>query len=328
MKAAKCVAGVVEIVDVDIAAVPDSYLLVQMEYSALSTGTELMLLRNKATTMLGNSGTGVVLQAGKEVTHAQVGQRVAIYGVFAHAERVLVPKHLCVPVPAHVDPLEAAFTGVATIAVQALRQADLRFGETVVIAGLGILGQLIAQIAHAAACQVIALDLLPERCELLARTGSGYAARTTGELQAEVDRRTGGYGADCVMICAGSKTERMIDRGLEWLRDRGKIVIVGDTNTTFERNALFAKEATVTISRAGGPGRSDPNYEQKGIDYPYGYVRWTEGRNIAEFIRLLAERRLNLHPLITHQYTFGEIKEAYRQSIESPRETLGVIIRY
>lgn len=308
--------------------VPDTYLLVQPDYSALSTGTELMLIRNKATTLLGNSGTGIVKQVGKEVTEASVGQRVALYGVFAHAEYVLVPKHLAAPVPDHVDPIEAAFAGVATIAIQALRQADLRFGESLVVAGLGILGQLIAQIAHASEIQVFALDLLPERCDLLAKVGAGFVANSIDDLQRTVKLNTGGQGADCVMICASSKTDRMIDTGLEWLRDRGKIVIVGDTNTTFERNALFAKEATITISRAGGPGRGDPNYEKNGIDYPYGYTRWTEGRNLAEFVRLLAEGRLQIKPLITHQYSFREIEAAYRQSIDFPRNTLGVIIRY
>jgi 2-desacetyl-2-hydroxyethyl bacteriochlorophyllide A dehydrogenase len=328
MKAAKSVDGRVEFADLPMPDISEQFVLVRTDYSALSTGTELMLLRNKIDVFLGNSATGFVVDKGSEVSHVRIGQRVACYGVPTHAEYIVAPKHLVAPVPDHVDPSEAAFAGVGTIAVHALRQADLRFGESVAVIGLGILGQLIAQLADASACRVFAVDLLEERCRLLRQSGFANVYRSMEQLTEEIRLQTEGQGVDCVMICAGSKAQKQIDRSLEWVRDRGKIVIVGDTNTEFDRNLLFAKEAQISISRAGGPGRYDRAYEQDGFDYPYGYVRWTEGRNLREYIRMIAERRINVKPLITGDYRFEDIASAYRESQESPQTSLGVLIRF
>lgn len=328
MKAARSHNGQVEIVDIPVPAVTDQSVLVRTEYSALSMGTELMLLRKKMDTFLGYSGTGIVMETGSGVSHVQVGQRIACYGVPVHSEFFLAYKHHVIPLPEHVDPREAAFAGIASIAVHALRQADLRFGETVVVLGLGIVGQLIVQIAHAAAYQVVAFDLLEDRCRMAEQGAKVDVCRNVREVDERVRARTGGKGADCVLICSSSKQERLIDRGLEWIRDRGKIVIVGDTDTQFERDALFAKEAQITISRAGGPGRYDEAYEQEGYDYPYGFVRWTLARNLAEYVRLLAEGRLNVRHLITGQYSLEELAKAYREALAAPDKTLGVLIGF
>ncbi|WP_409345788.1 zinc-dependent alcohol dehydrogenase [Paenibacillus sp. MBLB4367] len=329
MRAAKSVHGKLTIVDIPVPEVTDHSVLVKTDYSALSTGTELMVLgMENVETFLGYSGTGIVQAVGKDVTHVQVGQRVVCYGVPTHGEYFLAYKHHVAPVPAHVDPQEAAFAGIATICIQALRQADLRFGETVVVLGLGILGQLIAQIARAAAYRVIAVDHMEERCMLLESTGLVEACRSNDEVKERLEELTGGKGADAVLICASSKTHKLVDQGIEWIRDKGKVVIVGITNTEFDRNALFAKEAQITVSRAGGAGRYDQDYEKEGKDYPYGYVRWTMGRNLEEFARLLADGRLSIKPLITGIYTLDSMDTAYRLAKESPSQTMGMLVSY
>ncbi|MDF2725948.1 MAG: hypothetical protein K0Q59_5626 [Paenibacillus sp.] len=328
IRAARSNAGIVEIVQKEMPACDAHSLVVKAQYSAISTGTELMTLRGKGTVFMGNSGVGTVVEKGAEVRHVEVGQRIACYGVPAHAEYYSVPKLLAVPVPEHVDGAEAAFTGLGAIAIQALRQADLRFGESAAVVGLGILGQIVAQIAEAAACPVAALDINEYRCDVLRRTSNIAACPSADELTAAVRELTSGSGVDSVLLCAGSPTDTLIDQSIGWLRDRGKVVIVGVPNTTFTRNALFRKEAEIVISRAGGPGRYDPTYEQMGNDYPIGYVRWTEGRNTAEFIRLLADNRLRIRPLISHTFAFDQIAEAYETCINAPQSTLGVLIEY
>lgn len=300
-------------------------VLVRTEYSAISTGTETMLLRGKADgTRLGYNSVGIVVEKGACVNHLEVGQRVACYGQGAHADYRLVPKFLAAPVPDHVAPDEAAFAGLGAIAIHSLRQASMQFGETAVIVGLGILGQIAAQVANAAAYRVVGLDLLQERCELL---GAVVPAALVCSRAEDVKAALVG-GADSVLLLAGGNADGLIDRGIGWLRDRGNIVIVGMPDTTFTRNALFNKEAQIRICRTGGPGRYDAWYEQEGFDYPVGYVRWTEGKNVGEFVRLLSEKRLALKPLIRHRFDFQDIGQAYQLCLEAPEQTMGVIIRY
>jgi threonine dehydrogenase-like Zn-dependent dehydrogenase len=172
------------------------------------------------------------------------------------------------------------------------------------------------------------MDLMETRCAMLEAAGVQNVCRTPEQVKERVAEATGGKGADCVLICANTKQHRLIDQALDWIRDKGKIVIVGDTNTEFERNKLFAKEAQITISRAGGPGRYDKAYEQEGVDYPYGYIRWTLQRNLDEFARLLASGRMNLKPLITGIYRLEQLEEAYNQAERAPAETMGTLIEF
>lgn len=323
--------GQVELLETEIPELRDHFVLIRTEYSAISPGTELALIQKKSNTTLGNSAVGIVQAAGAGVKGIEEGMRVACYGgpYVKHAEYLLVPKHLAVPVPPEVDPEEAAFAGIGAIAIHALRQSGLQFGEVAAVIGLGILGQLIAQIALAAAYQVEAFDVLERRChawQQVSRIPGRHPAE--GALEERIAAITGGKGADCVLLCAGSSGQRLMDDGIRLLRDRGTLVIVGDPLPAFDRAALFAKEASIRISRAGGPGRYDPHYEKEGVDYPYGYVRWTEGRNTAEFVRLLADRRIRVGPLITHRYDYRDIERAYAFCREFPSESLGVLIQY
>ncbi|MBA4493303.1 zinc-binding alcohol dehydrogenase [Paenactinomyces guangxiensis] len=324
--------GQLYIIDVPIPEIKQNFILVKTEYSAVSTGTELLILKqkHKSTRHLGYSATGIVMEVGEGVTHVSPGQRVACYGApyVKHAEYLLVPKHLAVPVPDRVDPKEAAFVGLGAIAIHALRQANLHFGEAAVIVGLGILGQIMAQVAFAASFKVIAHDILLNRCKKLQETGVTTVCNDIEELEEQIRIQTNGQGADSVLLCVNEKKTNLIDKGLAWIRDRGKVVIVGDLKTEFSRELMFRKEAQVLISRAGGPGRYDVTYERDGIEYPIGFVRWPEGRNSEEYIRLCSERRLKIAPLITQTVSINEAPSAYDLLVNHPPDTLGVLIQY
>ncbi|PTQ57334.1 MAG: putative zinc-binding dehydrogenase [Candidatus Carbobacillus altaicus] len=335
MKAVVAHAGEADVLELAVPELRDNSVLVKTHYSAVSTGTELMLLgqsRHKAEPVyLGYSAAGEVVAVGAGVKHVGVGDRVACYGspYVRHAEYLLVPKQLVVPIPAQVDLREAAFVGLGAIAIHALRQADLHFGEHVVIVGLGILGQIIAQVAHAAAFNVLAHDILRDRCRVLQDMGIGRASHAKEELAQMIDELTDGEGVDAVILSTQGGDEALLNQAFKWVRDRGSVLIVGDMNVAFSRELMYEKEARVLISRAGGPGRYDERYERDGHAYPIGYVRWTEHRNMYEFIRLLATNRVHLAPLFTHRAPVEEAPQFYRSLIRDERGTaLGVIIEY
>ncbi|CAG7617234.1 D-xylulose reductase [Paenibacillus solanacearum] len=325
-------AGTVHTADYPDPELLPGHILVQTRCSAISPGTEMTAQRRKPEhpVVLGYSAMGVVQEVGEGVRHIQKGQRVACYGgpYVRHAETLLVPKHLAVPLEDHVDSGEAAFVGLGAIAIHALRQAGLQFGETVVVVGLGIVGQLVCQIANAASYRVIGFDLIESRCAKWESSGSAKACRSLQEVEAAVREATHNAGADAVIVCAGSKERGLIDSGLDWLRDRGSLVVVGDLKLEFDRERMFRKEAKLLISRAGGPGRYDRSYEKDGVDYPIGFVRWTEGRNMQEYVRLLSEGRLHVGSLITGRYPLHRIAEAYEQYAHCPQETLGLLVDY
>lgn len=333
MKVVTAQSGEIHLKELALPEVKRNFVLVKTDYSAISPGTELMMKartnQHAKSVYLGYSATGIVMEVGENVPHLHAGERVACYGgpYVHHAEYLLVPKHLAVPVPTHVNPKEAATVGLGAIAIHALRQADLRFGEHAVIVGLGILGQIMAQIADAAALRVIAYDLLAERRQLLRQSGI-EPAHSIQDVAGQIDKSTDGLGVDSVLLCAQGKGANLIDQGLTWIRDRGKVVIVGDLEMVFSRERMFKKEAKVLISRAGGPGRYDPIYERDGVPYPAGFVRWTEGTNMAAYIRLLAEGRLNVGSLITHTLPVQEASGAYEKFVELPEKTMGVLFEY
>ncbi len=308
------------------------HVIVRTEYSAISPGTEMSFVRQRSEKpiVLGYSAVGIVEAVGEGVTELSVGQRVACYGApyARHAELLSMPSNLTAAVPDGVDPKEAAFAGLGAIAIHALRTANLSFGESTAVVGLGILGNLIAQIANAAAYRTVGLDLDAGRVEALRRLGVTHAYDSPEALEARLFADVGPHGVDAVLICASGPGEALINRSMSWLRDRGKIVIVGDVTTEFSRSAMFGKEAQVLISRAGGPGRYDASYERDNRDYPIGYVRWTEGRNIGEYVRLLALKRISLAPLITDVYPLDRAAEAYRPYEERRANVIGTLIQY
>lgn len=307
------------------------HVMIRTEFSAISPGTEMIFVKKASdqSVRLGYSAVGIVEQVGEGVSNIQVGQRVACYGApyVNHSEWLAVPANLVAVVPDHVDPEEAAFAGLGAIAIHALRIADLRFGESAVVVGLGILGNVMTQIAHAAAYRTVGLDLNSNRVSMLQESGFSHMYHNQEEMEAHMAEAVGSNGADAVLHCASGPGEHLINSSLNWIRDRGKIVIVGDLTTEFSRNLMFSKEAQVLISRAGGPGRYDAQYERENRDYPIGHVRWTEGRNIEEYIRLLADRRISIKKLITHVYYIDNAAEAY-ENYKTPTDTIATLIKY
>jgi threonine dehydrogenase-like Zn-dependent dehydrogenase len=331
MRAVAAKNGTIVVLDEPEPQLAEGHVLIRTEFSAISPGTELAMAKKSGeqTVNLGYSAVGIIEKVGTGVGGLAPGQRVACYGApyVRHAEWLAVPANLTAPVSDRVAPEEAAFAGLGAIAIHALRTSDLRFGESAIVVGLGILGNLTAQIASAAAFPTLGFDLHEERAAMLRECGVKHAYGKREQLEAELRSATGGLGADSVLLCAGGDGETLMNDALTWIRDRGKIVVVGDLTTSFSRSLMFGKEAQVLISRAGGPGRYDARYERGNIDYPVGYVRWTEGRNVREYIRLLEEGRIRVRPLISGVYPLDRAEEAY-QAYRSAAMTMGTLFRY
>jgi len=322
----------VKVIENERPVIQPNYVLMQTRYSMISPGTELTSIRRSGEnpSFLGYSASGIAVEVGDQVTNIKVGQQVACYGApyVNHSEYLLVPKHLTTPVPQQVSLVEASAAGLGAIAIHALRQSGLVFGECAVIVGLGIIGQLIARIAHASALKVIAVDLIEERRNVLQEIQGITICNTIQEVENAVSKVTGNIGADAVFHCASGQQKELLDDSFDWIRDRGKIIIVGDMVMEYSRGQMFKKEADVIISRAGGPGRYDPEYERECRDYPVGYVRWTEGRNMEEYIRLLSENRISVGSLITRQASIIDAAELYRDFTDRPQSILGGVITY
>lgn len=322
----------VHIVNSEKPTIKPSYVLIQTLYSAISPGTELGLIATSGDVerSLGYSAVGVVVECGEGVEDYEIGDVVACYGApyVEHSEYLLVPATLCAKVPADMDVKEAALGGIGAIAIHALRVAKLEFGESVVVVGLGLLGQMITKIASAAAYDVIAYDLSEERAAMLEKEANITAFSKLEDLEMEINKRTKGHGVDAVLLCAGGKRSPLTGQSLAWIRKQGKVVIVGDIEPDFPRNLMFGKEAQILISRAGGPGRYDPVYEKEAIDYPYGYVRWTEGRNVAEYLRLVNEKKIHVHSFLTDELDFDHATAAYDDLRNKQSTTLTKIIKY
>ncbi|QUG40230.1 zinc-binding alcohol dehydrogenase [Psychrobacillus sp. INOP01] len=323
--------GAVHILESESPVIKPSFLLIKTLFSAVSPGTEIGLVGNSKDRdiTLGYSAVGIVEECGENVSNYRVGDLVACYGApyVGHSEYLLVPTTLCAKVPPNVEPKQASLAGIGAIAIHALRVAKLEFGETVVVVGLGLLGQMIAKIANAAAFNVVALDIQEERVSMLQQEGI-RSFTSISEMEAEIIKSTQKQGADAVLLCAGGKRSTLTHQSLSWIKNQGKVVIVGDIEPDFPREIMFAKEAQILISRAGGPGRYDQRYELQAMDYPYGYVRWTEGRNVAEYLRLVNENRINVQPFITEIVDFDSAPLAYEDLINKQSQILTSIIAY
>ena len=331
--------GEIVVREVDPPELQDKGILSKTAYSLISTGTESrgIVGRRKnpnedaAETPVGYTNSGTVIKVGAEVEAVQTGDGVGCYGSKSglgdHAEMCYIVRNLFVKLPDNVDLRQAAFTGLGGIAIQAVRRAGLSFGETAVVMGLGILGQLIARICSAAGYRVIATDLLPSRLDIARKAGI-TALDASQDVISVVKDATEGHGADAVLICVATDSPEPIAQALEMIRLSGRVVMVGCTGMEIERKAIFDKEADFVVSRAAGPGRYDVAYERDGQDMPYSYVRWTVGRNLYEFIRLLSEKRVCVDDLITHEFPVEQAADAYEQALARPEETLGVLLKY
>jgi predicted dehydrogenase len=282
-------------------------------------------------TPIGYSAAGLVLEVGQGVEGFAPGDRVACGGEGAnHAEVLAVPKNLVAGIPDGVPFEDAAYATIGAIALHGVRQADVEIGEWIGVIGLGLVGQLAARIARAAGCRVVGIDLDASAVEL-ARTAATVAFRRddTG-LASGVRSLTGGLGLDAVLLCASSATSDPLALAVELARDRGRVVIVGDTRIDVDRAPMYEKELELRMSRSYGPGRYDLEYEERGRDLPAGYVRWTEQRNMQAFLDLVAAGTVEPSGLTTHRFPIDDAPEAYRV-ITEPRDgerAFGVVLTY
>ncbi len=278
---------------------------------------------------LGYSSAGTIVTLGEGLQGFQVGQRVACAGGghAVHAEYNVVPQNLLSALPDGVDFESAAFTTLGAIAMHGYRLAETQIGERVAVIGLGLLGLLAAGIARAAGCMVLGIDLDPGRVALAHQMGIKGVLRDQAEETAGALTR--GKGMDAVLICADTPSADPVELAGAIARDRGKVVAVGSVGLKLPRKVYYEKELSFINSRSYGPGRYDPTYEQEGQDYPIGYVRWTEGRNMEAFVELLASSRLDVKPLITHRFPIERAPEAYELITGKAKEPfLGVILTY
>jgi len=267
---------------------------------------------------LGYSSAGTVLDTGG-IAELHVGQRVACAGAGRanHAEVVSVPANLVVGVPEEVSLRDASFAAIGAIAIQGLRRAEPSLGERVVVVGLGLLGLITVQALRAAGCRVVGVEPAERRRELGAELGAELALAPAEAAEA-VSAWAGGAGADAVVVTASAKGGELVNEAIRMLRRKGRVVPVGDVGLELQREALYEREADVLISTSYGPGRYDPSYEEAGIDYPLPYVRWTAGRNMEEFLRLVAEGLVKLDPLVELELPIERAAEAYEALAADP----------
>lgn len=282
---------------------------------------------------LGYSCAGTVISVGEGVTDIQVGDRVACAGAghAVHAEIVCIPRLLVAKLPptATLAFDEAAFTCLGSIALHGIRIADVRIGDIVAVIGLGLLGQLAVQLLKAGGCRVLGMDVVPNRASLASQLGADATAVSSSEFRDLCSERSRGLGVDAVLITAGTQSNGPVNLAAEIARDRGVVVAVGAVGMDIDRRLYYEKELVFRVSRSYGPGRYDSAYEQKGRDYPIGYVRWTETRNMDEFLRLLSAGKVDVKSLITHRFPIERAPGAYDLITGRTEEQfLGILISY
>lgn len=279
--------------------------------------------------VLGYSAAGVVVES--RCDEFSVGDRVACAGAqYAHhAEYISVPKNLAVKLPDSVSFDDAAYTTVGAIALQGVRQADVRLGETVVVIGLGLLGQLTVQLLKASGCKVIGMDINQALFERARQYGADACLQSDASSLPTITALTRGIGADAVIITASTTSNQPIEFSLQALRKKGKIVIVGVTGMDLPRSPFYEKEIDVRISCSYGPGRYDPQYEEGGIDYPAGYVRWTENRNMQAFVDGIAAGAIDVKSMTTHTFDITAAQQAYDLVTgKDSTPSLGIVLHY
>jgi predicted dehydrogenase/threonine dehydrogenase-like Zn-dependent dehydrogenase len=275
---------------------------------------------------LGYCNVGRIAKVGAGETAFAKGDRVVSNG--KHAEMVCVPFNLCAKVPDSVSDEEAAFTVLGAIALQGIRLVQPTLGETVVVTGLGLVGLMTVQLLRANGCRVLGLDFDPTKLALAKQFGAEVVDLAVGQdpvVTATVYSR--GRGVDAVIVTAATKSSEPMHQAALMCRKRGRIVLVGVTGLELSRDDFFKKELTFQVSASYGPGRYDPNYEEKGQDYPIGFVRWTEQRNFEAVLDMMADGRLNVKPLITHCYSIGEAEKAY-ELVGGAGPSLGILLTY
>lgn len=275
---------------------------------------------------LGYCNVGIALETGAGVSGIVAGDRVASNG--RHAEVVSVPMNLCAKIPDNVSDDEAAFTVVGAIGLQGLRLAQPTLGECVVVTGLGLIGLITVQLLRAQGCQVLGIDLDPAKLVLARIFGAQVVDLSVGEDPvAAALAFSRGRGVDAVIITASTASSEPVHQAALMSRKRGRIVLVGVTGLDLARADFYEKELTFQVSCSYGPGRYDPTYEEQGVDYPPGLVRWTEQRNFEAVLDMMSDRRLDVKPLISHRFAISEATRAY-EAVTGSAPSLGILIEY
>ena len=275
---------------------------------------------------LGYCNTGRVLEVGAGVTGFSVGDRVASNG--KHAEIVSVPVNLCAKVPDSVSDEHAAFTVIGAIALQGIRLVQPTLGEAVVVTGLGLVGLMTVQLLRAHGCRVLGIDFDPARLTLARQFGAETVDLSAGQDPvAAAQRFSRGRGVDAVLVTAATQSDEPMHQAALMCRQRGRIVLVGVTGLNLSRDDFFKKELTFQVSSSYGPGRYDPNYEEKGQDYPAGFVRWTEQRNFEAVLDMMADGRLDVGPLVSHRFPVAKAAGAY-ELVSGSAPSLGILLEY
>ncbi len=278
---------------------------------------------------LGYSGAGVIVDKHPTVTDLEVGDRVAYGGEgTGHAETVIAGRNLVVKVPDDVPFEYACFTTLGSIAMNSVRIAEIGVGDIVAVIGLGLVGQLIAQLVRAQGGVVVAIDMKSDRVDLAKANGADHALLGGGSVPEQIKALTDGRGVDCVIVAAAAKTAAPVQQAIKICRDRGRLVIVGAMPLDLPRDEMYIKELKLFMSRAYGPGSYDPAYEKQGRDYPLPYVRWTENRNMGEFLRLVSRDSVQLRSLITHEFDLQKAADAYQTIMDPAANSLAVLLRY
>ena len=362
--------GSIKLADVPAPMVQPGCVLIRMDHSCISIGTEMSGVKATGRSLLqraleqpehvlkvfhmaradgigqtvrlvkerlsvelptGYSGAGIVVEVGEGVSEYTVGDRVACAGSQCafHAEVVCVPKNLVVPVPDDVEMAEACSVALGAIALQGVRRASPTLGETFVVLGLGVLGQLTMQILRANGCRVIGVDLNRERLEFARANGMDWCVHPddVNEVQ-QVSRLTGGVGADGVIITAAGHSDAIVSAAFQMCRKKARVVLVGDVGLNLDRADFYVKEIDFLISTSYGPGRYDARYEEEGVDYPLAYVRWTEHRNMIEYLRLISQRSVDLRPMLGVVHSIDNVGEAYRSVESESDKPLMVLLSY
>lgn len=340
--------GETALVEVPVPMVKEGHVLIRSVFSLVSKGTESMLIGfgkanwlNKARQQpqqvkavldkvrtdgliptfdavrsklnkpvpLGYSNAGIVISVGAGVSGLKPGDRVASNG--NHAEIVQVPQHLCAKIPDTVSDESAAFTVVGAIALQGIRLLQPSFGETVVVFGLGLIGQLAVQLLSANGCRVIGIDTDEHKCALASASGAQIICNASAEAVAEQVNALTGTGADAVLITAAARNDRILSDAAHMSRKRGRIVLVGVVNLDLDRADFYEKELSFQVSCSYGPGRYDYPYEQKSVDYPIGFVRWTAQRNFEAVLQAMAAGQLRTQTLQTRILPLSGYARAY-----------------
>ncbi|MFF0224996.1 bi-domain-containing oxidoreductase [Streptomyces sp. NPDC004629] len=282
-------------------------------------------------TPLGYSLCGVVEQVGAGIEDVKAGDLVACAGNehALHAELNWVPKNLYAPVPDGLAPRHAAFGTVGSIALQGVRRGEPQLGEVALVIGLGLIGQLVVQLLAASGVRVVGADPDPARCGLAERLGAAACGDpASAAVETAVAELTGGLGVDQVYLAAGGDSNQPVELAARLSRDRGRVVDIGKCRLDLPWNAYYEKELDVRFSRSYGPGRYDPSYELEGRDYPIGYVRWTERRNLACFLDLVARGSVDVEPLVSHVADFDDAVETYQRLKDGDLKAVAVLFRY